>query len=52
MKNNKELISEILKDIKHDMTDEEILALLADSKISVNPAKESNRKISFGKGKN
>ena len=48
MKNNKELISEILKDIKHDMTDEEILALLADSKISVNPAKESNRKISFG----
>ena len=48
MKNNKELISEILKDIKHDMTDEEILALLAGSKISVNPAKESNRKISFG----
>ena len=48
MKNNKELISEILKDIKHDMTDEEILALLAGSKISINPAKESNKKVSFG----
>ena len=41
MKNNKELISEIIKDIKHDMTDEEILALLAGSKISVNPAKKA-----------
>ena len=48
MKNNKELISEILKDIKHDMTDEEILALLAGSKISVNPAKEAKEKVSFG----
>ena len=27
-------------DIRHDMTDEEVLALLADSKISVSPAKE------------
>ena len=48
MKNNKELISEIIKDIKHDMTDEEILALLAGSKISVNPAKEAKGKVSFG----
>ena len=48
MKNNKELISEILKDIKHDMTDEEIIALLAGSKISVNPAKEAKEKVSFG----
>ena len=48
MKNNKELISEIIKDIKHDMTDEEILALLAGSKISVNPAKEEKGKVSFG----
>ena len=48
MKNNKELISEIIKDIKHDMTDEEILALLAGSKISVNPVKERKEKVSFG----
>ena len=48
MKNNNELISEIIKDIKHDMSDEEILALLADSKISVNPAKEAKEKVSCG----
>ena len=48
MKNNKELISEILKDIKHDVTDEEILALLAGGKISVNPAKEAKARVSFG----
>ena len=40
MKNNKELISEIIKDIKHDMTDEEVLNLLADSKISESPTAE------------
>ena len=28
---------EVLKDIRHDMTDEEVLNLLADSKISVSP---------------
>ena len=49
MKNNKELISEIIKDIKHDMSDEEILSLLAGSKISVNPAKEAKTKISVGR---
>lgn len=48
MNNNKELISEIIKDIKHDMSDEEILALLAGSKISVNPAKEAKEKVTFG----
>ena len=48
MKNNKELISEIIKDIKHDMSDEEVLSLLAGSKISVNPAKEAKTKISVG----
>ena len=48
MKNNKELISEIIKDIKHDMSDEEILALLAGSQISVNPAKEAKTKVSVG----
>ena len=45
MKNNKELISEILKDIKHDMTDEEVLNLLADSKISVSPEKDKEKYI-------
>lgn len=37
MKENRELLNEILKDIKHDMTDEEIIDLLADSKISKKP---------------
>ena len=41
MKENKKLISEILADVRHDMTDEEILNLLASSRISVNPEKES-----------
>lgn len=31
---NKKLISEVIKDIEHDMTDEEILSLLASSKVS------------------
>ena len=48
MNNNKELISEIIKDIKHDMSDEEIFALLAGSKISVDPAKEAKKGTSFG----
>ena len=34
MKENKKLVSEIIKDIQHDMSDEEILTLLAGSKIS------------------
>ena len=37
---NKKLISEVLNDIRRDMTDEEVLALLADTKLSENPAKE------------
>ena len=37
MKENRKLLKEVLKDIRHDMTDEEVLNLLADSKISVNP---------------
>lgn len=40
MKENKKLIKEIITDIKHDMTDEEILSLLAQSKISEKPEKE------------
>ena len=37
MKENRKLLREVLKDIRHDMTDEEVLNLLADSKISVKP---------------
>lgn len=40
MKENRKLLKEVLKDIRHDMTDREILDLLADSKISVSPDKE------------
>ena len=34
MKENRKLLKEVLKDIQHDMSDEEVLNLLADSKIS------------------
>ena len=37
MKENRKLLKEVLKDIRHDMTDEEVLNLLADSKISADP---------------
>lgn len=37
MKENRKLLREVLNDIRRDMTDEEILNLLADSKISVKP---------------
>lgn len=40
MKENRKLLREVLKDIRHDMTDEEVLNLLADSKISENPTTE------------
>ena len=40
MKENRKLFKEVLKDIKHDMTNEEVLNLLADSKISENPTAE------------
>ena len=36
----KKLLKEVLKDIQHDMTDEEVLNLLADSKISESPTAE------------
>ena len=45
MKENRKLLKEVLKDIQHDMTDEEVLNLLADSKISESPATE---KYTFG----
>ena len=37
MKENRKLLKEVLKEIRHDMTDEEVLNLLADSQISVKP---------------
>ena len=40
MKENRKLLKEVLRDIQKDMTDEEVLALLADSRVSVNPTEE------------
>ena len=40
LKENRKLLKEVLKDIEHDMTDEEVLNLLADSKISESPTAE------------
>ena len=47
MKENRKLLKEVLKDIRHDMTDEEVLNLLADSKISVSP-ESCNEKYTLG----
>ena len=43
MKENRKLLREVLKDIRRDMTDEEVLDLLADSKIFENPAGEKEK---------
>ena len=43
MKENRKLLKEVLADIRHDMTDEEVLRLLANSKISANPAHEGEK---------
>jgi uncharacterized membrane protein len=43
MKENRKLLREVLKDIRRDMTDEEVLNLLAGSKISENPAGEKEK---------
>ena len=43
MKENRKLLKEVLKDIRHDMSDEEVLNLLADSKISVSPESEKEK---------
>lgn len=48
MKENTKLISEILEDVRRDMTDEEIMNLLAGSKVSVNTAKEGRKKYTVG----
>ena len=43
MKENRKLLQEILNEIRQDMTDEEVLNLLSDSKISVSPKKEKEK---------
>ena len=43
MKENRKILREVLKDIRHDMTDDEVLNLLADSKISENLASEKEK---------
>ena len=42
-KESRKLLREFLKDIRHDTTDEEVLSLLADSKISENPSGEKEK---------
>ena len=43
MKENRKLLQEILNEIRQDMTDEEVLNLLANSKVSVSPEKEKEK---------
>ena len=43
MKENRKLLREVLNDIRHDMTDEEVLDLLADSKVSADPEREREK---------
>ena len=43
VKENRKLLKEVLKDIRRDMSDEEVLNLLADSKISVKPETEKDK---------
>ena len=43
MKENRKLLKEVLKDIRKDMTDEEVLSLLADSRVSVSPTEEKGK---------
>ena len=45
MKENRKLVREIVEDIEHDMTDEEILKLLAGSKISESPKEQEKYTI-------
>ncbi len=48
MKDKNKLIKEILKDVKHDMTDEEILSLLAGSRVSENTDKQTKKAYTIG----
>ena len=43
MKENRKLINEVIKEIRQDMSDEEVLNLLADSKISISPSVEKEK---------
>ena len=43
MKENRKLLKEVLRDIRHDMTNEDVLNLLADSKISISPKNEKEK---------
>ena len=43
MKENRKLINEVIKEIRQDISDEEVLNLLADSKISINPSVEKEK---------
>ena len=45
MKENRRLLKEVLRDVRPDMTDEEVLNLLADSQISARP---ENDRITLG----
>lgn len=45
MKENRRLLKEVLRDVRHDMTDEEVLNLLADSQISARP---ENDRLTLG----
>lgn len=47
MKENRKLLKEVIEDIQRDLSDEEVLKLLAGSKISVNPSKD-REKYTFG----
>ncbi len=50
MKEIRKLLKEVLKDIRYDMTDEEVLNLLADSKISISPKNEKDKyRVGVGK---
>lgn len=46
MKENRKLLNDVLDDIRQDMSDEEVLALLANRKISVRP--DSEKKYTLG----
>lgn len=48
MKENQKLVSEIIADIRHDMTDEEVLSVLASSRVSLDTAKETRKSYTFG----
>mgnify|MGYP001043811295 CR=1 FL=1 len=47
MKENRKLLKDVLDDIRQDMSDEEVLNLLANRKISVRPESSSAAYLSF-----